>query len=75
MIKDILKNKYELIIKNNYMHIKFYSKIIDINSTKVEVIIDKTHLLIKGSSLIVCALSEYEIVIKGNIKSIEFINE
>ena len=75
MIKELFKNKYELIIKNNYMHIKYYSKLLDISNSKVEVIIDKTSLLIKGSSLIVCALSEYEIVIKGNIKSIEFINE
>ena len=74
MIKELFK-KYELIIKDNYMHIKYYSNILDINSSKIEVLIEKRTLLIKGSSLIVSALNEYEIVIKGNIKSIEFINE
>ena len=74
MIKDIF-NKYEIILKNNYMHIKYYSKIIDIYNNKIVLILDKYNLLIKGSSLIVSALNEYEIVIKGDIKSIEFINE
>ena len=74
MIKELFK-KYEIIIRNNYMHIKYYSKIIDIDTSKIEIYLDNNILLIKGSSLIVCALNEYEIVIKGIIKSIEFINE
>lgn len=74
MIKDLFK-KYEIILKEEFIHIKYYSKIIDINNSKIEVIIENKRLLIKGSSLIVKALSEYEIIINGNIKSIEFINE
>ena len=74
MIKDII-NKYEIIIKRDYLHIKYYSKIIDIDSSKIEIILDKYKVLINGSSLIVCALNEYEIIIKGYIKSIEFNNE
>ena len=74
MIKDIFK-KYEIILKANYMHIKYYSKIIDIDTSKIEVVLDERVLLIKGLKLIVCAMNEYEIIIKGSIKSIEFIDE
>ena len=74
MIKSIF-NKYEIIIREKLIHLKYYSKIIDIDSSKIEIVLNNNILLIKGSSLIVSALSEYEIVIKGVIKSIEFTNE
>ena len=74
MIKDIF-NKYEIIIKEDYLHIKHYSKIIDIDSSKIEIVLDKYKVYINGSSLIVSALNEYEIIIRGMIKSIEFNNE
>ena len=74
MIKDLFK-KNEIILRDNYIHIKYYSNIIDISDNKIEVTLDQKVLLIKGKMLIVCALNEYEIVIKGVIKSIEFINE
>ena len=75
MINNIIKNKYEIILKSNYLHIKYYSRIGDIDCNKINVYLDKCNLLICGSSLIVCAMNEYEIVIKGNVTSIQFINE
>jgi len=75
MIKDIFKNKYEIIIKEKCIHIKYYTKVIDINTNKIELYLDNRILKIKGNSLIVCAMNEYEIVIKGIIKCIEFNNE
>ena len=74
MIKELF-NKYEIIIKEGYLHIKYYSKVIDISSNRVELVLNEKSLLINGSSLIVSALSEYEIIIRGMIKSIEFNNE
>ena len=72
---NVFKNKYEIIIRKCFLHIKHYNKIIDINSNKIKIEIDNNTLVISGASLIVCAMNEYELVIKGCIKSIEFINE
>ena len=68
-------NKYEIIIMGNCIHIKNYYKILDICDKKIEINLNNSTLLINGNNLIVCAMDEYEIVIKGYFKSIEFINE
>ena len=72
---DLRNNKYEIILRDYCVYIKYYKRIIDINSNLVKIAFNSKILLIKGSNLMACALDEYEIVIKGNILSIEFINE
>ena len=66
MIKDIFKNKYEIILRDNYMHIKYYSSIIDINYNLIRIGLDSNILIINGNSLVICAMDKYDIVIKGN---------
>ena len=75
MIKNIIKNKYEIILKDKYIHLKYYNKVLDINENKIKILLEDNTIVINGSNLYVCALDEYELVIKGNVKSIEFINE
>jgi len=72
---DLRNKKYEIILRDYCVYIKYYKRIIDINSNLVKIAFNSKILLIKGSNLMACALDEYEIVIKGNILSIEFINE
>ena len=66
-------NKYEIIIRDKYINIKNYKRVIDINDNKIEIILDKNKINISGSNLIVCGMDEYEILIRGNIKGIDFI--
>ena len=66
-------NKYEIIIKDKYINIRNYKRVIDINDNKIEVILDKNRIIINGSNLIVCEMDEYEILVRGNIKGIDFI--
>lgn len=76
MIKNIIKNDdYEINIRNNCLHIKYYINVIDISSNRMSVLIKNNKLVIKGSSLIITCLDEYELLIKGYIRSIEFIGE
>ena len=72
---DLKNKKYEIILRDYCVYIKYYKRIIDINSNLVKIAFNSKIILIKGSNLMACALDEYEIVIKGNILSIEFINE
>lgn len=71
----MINKKYELTIKNDFIDIKYYLKIIDINSNKIEVLLKEKKLIIKGNNLIIRCMDEYEIVIKGNYSSIQFIDE
>lgn len=71
----MINKNYELIIKDNYLDIKYYSKIIDINSLKIEILLDSKKIIINGNNLIIRCMDEYEIVIKGIISSIQFIDE
>ena len=73
MINNILKNDlYELIIKDNFIHLKNYKSIIDIYPDNINILVKNNKIVIKGSNLIICALDEYEILIKGTIRSITF---
>ena len=76
MIKNILNNKYyEINIKENSLHLINYINVIDIMSNKIDILLNNKTLIVNGSNLIICALDENELLIKGNIKGIEFINE
>jgi len=73
MIKNILNNKiYEICIKDNFFHLKNYVNIIDIYPNSISILLLDKKLNISGSNLIISAMDEYEILIKGNIKNIEF---
>lgn len=76
MIKNIIKNNdYEINIRNNFLHIKNYINVIDISSNRISILIKNNKLIVNGSSLIISCLDEYELLIKGYIRSIEFISE
>ena len=72
---DLLNNKYEIIVRDCFVYVKYYKKIVDINSSVIKISFNNKNIIVHGNGLIVCALDEYEIVIKGIISSIEFTNE
>ncbi len=75
MINKILKNNFEINLKNNILDIKNYIKIIDISNYKIEVLLDKKRLIVNGKELLIKCMDEYEIVIKGDVISIQFKDE
>ena len=76
MIKDILNNKcFEIDLKENCLHLINYINIIDINPNKINIQLNNKCLIINGSNLLICALDENELLIKGNISGLEFNNE
>ena len=76
MIKNIIDNKnYEMIIKDNFIHLINYINIIDISSNRISILLNINTIIISGSCLMISALDEFEMIIKGNIKGIEFKNE
>ena len=66
-------NKYKIIIKDNYINIMNYKKSIDIDHNRIEIFLDKARVIISGNNLLVTGIDEYEMVIKGIIKGIDFI--
>ena len=73
MIKNIINNKeYELIIRDKFIHIKNYVNISSISNNRIEILLNEKVLIINGSSLIIKCMDEYELVITGIIKEIEF---
>ncbi len=72
MIKKIINDDYEINIKNCFLHVKNYKNIVEIYQSRIIILLKDKNLVINGSNLIICALDEYEILINGNIKGIEF---
>ena len=73
MINKILKNDlYEICIKDNFFHLINYLNIIDINSNNINILLKDKKICINGSELMISAMDEYEIIIKGKINSVQF---
>ncbi len=68
----MINKEYEIVIKNKFIHIKNYVNINNISNNKLEILLNGKILIINGSSLIIRCMDEYELVITGIIKGIEF---
>ena len=76
MIKNILNNKnYEINLRDNYLHLINYINILDISSNKIRIMLNNNTIEIDGNNLLISALDENELLIKGNIIGIRFNNE
>ena len=64
----VINKDIEIYIKDNLIHIKNYSKVIDISNNKIEL----KDVVINGTNLIISKLDEYELYIKGKFKGIIF---
>ena len=73
MVNKFYKNdKFEIILNENNIYIKNYTKIISINNFKIIVSINNKVINILGNNLIIIKLDRYDLAIKGIIKGIEF---
>lgn len=70
-----MKNKYELNISNQYIHIKFYKEILNISSNQIAIKTNELIIKITGENLIINKLDEYEISIIGKPLNIQLIYE
>lgn len=69
------KNKYEIIIKEDYIHIINYIDIEDMKENQIKIQLYNKCIFINGEKLIITSLSEEEILIKGIFKGINFLSE
>ena len=70
-----MKNKYELNISNEYIHIKYYKEILNISSNQIAIKTNELIIKITGENLIINKLDEYEISIIGKPLNIQLIYE
>lgn len=70
-----MKNKYEINISNQNVHIKFYKDILDISANQITIKTTEIKIKITGNNLIINKLDEYEISIIGTPLNIQLIYE
>lgn len=70
-----MKNKYEINISNQNIHIKYYKEILDISSNQITIKTNEIIIKILGENLIINKLDEYEISIIGKPLNIQLIYE
>lgn len=70
-----MKNKYEINISNQNIHIKYYKEILDISSNQITIKTNEITIKIIGENLIINKLDEYEISIIGKPLNIQLIYE
>ena len=70
-----MKNKYEINISNQYIHIKYYKEILNISSNQIAIKTNELIIKITGENLIINKLDEYEISIIGKPLNIQLIYE
>ena len=71
-IRNYINDPYqEIIIRKNYIDITNYIKLGIIKDSEIEVI-GEFNIIVKGNNLVIKKLLNSEILISGDIKSIEF---
>ena len=79
-IKDTLINflydkNYFINIYEEYIHVFNYVELISLSSNKIILKLEKFKLIINGQKLFITKMIPNEILIKGNINSVEFLYE
>lgn len=67
------KEDYYLIVTNNNLYIKNYTKIIDINDKEILVNINNRIIKINGENLTLIKIISKDLSIKGSIESVKYI--
>ena len=67
----LVDNSYSITIKNNSVHIINYLELEDFSSTRVVVRYESGKTILLGTDLVVSKMHEDELLIIGNIKTIE----
>lgn len=68
-------NNFKLSLYNNKLNIVNYKKLLSLEENYISILLEKKKLIIKGSNLFLIKILDNELLIKGNIKSIEVVDE
>lgn len=68
----LMDQDYYIDIFNNCLHVYYYESLIELSSKKIELKLKEFNLIIEGEDLIVSAMDNHEILIKGTIKEMRF---
>ncbi len=72
MINDYTEsNIFILKIINNKIHVYYYDDIDNFSDKKITILNNSTNYIIKGNNLIIEKMDEEELIINGNITTIE----
>ena len=71
----ISDTSFQMVYMKNYLDLINYSDIVSMDLNKIIIIIENYKLIIKGNDLVVKKLLESEMVIDGEIITIEFAYE
>lgn len=79
MLKEINNyindNNFKLSLYKNKLNIVNYKKLLSLEENYISVLLEKKKIIIKGSNLLLIKILDNELLIKGNIKNIEVIDE
>lgn len=68
-------NNFKLSLYKNKLNIVNYKKLLSLEENYISILLEKKKLIIKGSNLFLIKILDNELLIKGNIKNIEVIDE
>lgn len=68
----LMDQDYYIDIFRNCLHVYYYEELITLTDTLIELKLKEFNLIIEGNNLIVSAMDNHEILIKGNINLLRF---
>ncbi len=73
-VKDYIKDEeFRMTIFKNRVHIVNYQEILSLEPSRVSVQIENKRMVLKGTKLLVKKLLDHEILIQGEIHSLEWV--
>lgn len=68
----LMDQDYYIDIFNNCLHVYYYEELITLTDNLIELKLKEFNLIIEGEDLIVSAMDNHEILIKGTINEMRF---
>lgn len=68
----LMDQDYYIDIFNNCLHVYYYEELITLTDNLIELKLKEFNLIIEGENLIVSAMDNHEILVKGKINSLRF---
>lgn len=68
----LMDQDYYIDIFNNCLHVYYYEELITLKDNLIELKLKEFNLVIEGTNLLVNAMDNHEILIKGTINSVRF---
>lgn len=68
----IVDDEFKVIVMENYLNIVNYLEVLDFSSKEISIKYDRGIMIIKGDNLVVSKMMDDELLIRGNVKSINY---